>query len=78
MGATSTRPASSLPTRRSQALLGPMEGDGHIGPDDRVRGLARGQVDRGRRVDGQHRDRVLARTHGHVDGGADGLTQRAR
>ena len=62
----------------AQAGLGPVEGDGHVGADDRI-GRARRWSGRApsacpRRAPGTQR---LARTHGDIHGRADGLAQRA-
>ena len=89
----SHRPAVSLdgdPDRRHQhpareqatdasaeAILGTVEGDGHIGPNHRVGGLAGGEVDGGRGVDGQDRHLRFARSHDHVHGRSHRLPQDA-
>ena len=55
IGATSTLPASALPTPGPQSGLRPVEGHREVRPDDRIGRVARGQVDGRRRVDGQDR-----------------------
>ena len=56
IGATRTLPARAAPRRVSKPGLRSMEGHREVGPDDRVGRVARGQVDRRRRIDRDDRD----------------------
>ena len=56
IGATRTLPAWAAPRLVSSPVFGPVEGDGQVGQDGRVRRLAAREVDGGRRVDRDDRD----------------------
>ena len=78
IGATRTLPGVGRPASRQQPGLGPMEGDGQVGPDGRVGRLAARQVDRRRAC---RRRRSGRRRRGarddELDGGADRLAEGA-
>src|SRR4051812_38243693 len=70
-------PRKRPPDPGAEPGLRPVEGDGDVGPDDRLRWVARGEVDRRRRVDRQDRHTDRTRPLGHLHGAADGLAKRA-